>query len=74
MDTTPTGRVRIDPAKLRAARERRCWYRRELATAAGLSTSTIDALELGRRGGNLHTIARLAAALDTDATDITQAA
>lgn len=58
----PGGR-RIDPAKLRAARERKEMHRGELAAASGVSVGMIAGIEQGARNGSIETLRLLADAL-----------
>lgn len=60
----------IDTDRVQAYRLKRRWTRQQLATAAGLCTNTVHALERGDSPGSAHTLARLAAALGVEPADL----
>lgn len=62
--------LRIDPARLRSAREERALSRLELGRAAGVSDRTIERLERGDRGARPGTIRKLASCLGLRPTEI----
>ena len=60
----------IDADRVRHHRQSRGWSRQQLATAAGLCTNTIHALERGDSPGSAASLARLAEALDVDPVEL----
>src|SRR5262249_58438064 len=60
----PGRRIALDPAKLRAARERQVLSQAELARRSGISRQMINALENDRIGASAAMLRRLAAELD----------
>jgi transcriptional regulator with XRE-family HTH domain len=52
------------PARLKASRRLRKWKQRELASLAGITTSSIGHLEVGSRKPTFDTLLRLADALE----------
>lgn len=57
--------------RIRAARERKGWKQRPLATASGLSQSTLQRLETQERTATIPELLRIAAALGTTLGDLT---
>ena len=55
---------------LRAARQNSGSTQHELAEHAGVSKTTISALEAGRRGAYMRSVRRIADALGTDVADL----
>ena len=56
--------------KLAAARRLKLWSMRELAERSGVSTRTINTIELGRTTPSLATIRRLSEALEVDPIEV----
>jgi transcriptional regulator with XRE-family HTH domain len=56
--------------RLAAARRLKYWSIRELAQRAGVSTGTINTIELGRTTPSLGTIKKLSETLEVDPLDI----
>jgi transcriptional regulator with XRE-family HTH domain len=56
--------------KLAAARRLKLWSMRELAERSGVSTRTINTIELGRTTPSLLTIKRLSEALGVDPIEV----
>jgi DNA-binding XRE family transcriptional regulator len=57
---------------LRAARQNSGRTQHELAERAGVSKTTISALEAGRRGAYMRSVRRIADALGTDVVDLVE--
>jgi DNA-binding XRE family transcriptional regulator len=57
---------------LRAARQNSGRTQHELAERAGVSKTTISALEAGRRGAYMRSVRRIADALGTDVADLVE--
>lgn len=66
--------LRVNPVNLRIIRQRSGYSMRGLATAAGVSATTINRLEDGKQAGRPGTIRQIAAALDVPITAITMTA
>jgi transcriptional regulator with XRE-family HTH domain len=56
--------------KLREHRQASGWSQKELAANAGVSPSTVAALEAGRRGSKISTLLFLCVALDITVEDL----
>jgi transcriptional regulator with XRE-family HTH domain len=56
--------------RLAAARRLKLWSIRELAERSGVSTRTINTIELGRTTPSLLTIKRLSEALEVDPLEV----
>lgn len=61
---------RIDPDKLRAARERRLWTQAELAARIGSAESTLVNIERGKHQPRISTVRKLAEALEVDPAEL----
>lgn len=61
--------MKIDPAAVRALRERRAWSQEQLAEVAGLSVRTVQRVETGG-GASLDTRMALAAALEVTPAEL----
>lgn len=69
-----TARQRLFGRRVRARREELGLTQEELAHRASINRTYIGSLETGQRNPSLDTIARLAAALDTDAAELVKGA
>ncbi len=60
----------IDPQKVRQLRESKGMTTRVFASAAGISTETLNAVEHGKRQPSMRTLAKIAKALGVEAKDL----
>jgi transcriptional regulator with XRE-family HTH domain len=70
MARVPSEAARVLGTRIRAARLRREWTQDRLAAACGIDSANIRSYEAGRQMMNVHSLIRIAAALEVSAGEL----